>query len=431
MFFSVQTFGCKVNSYETEVMIESCKKAGFIYTDVNCNCDIIIINTCCVTSESARKCKQAIRRYRKEDNDRIIIIVGCLSQVESPDSFPEADIIIGNKNKSKIADYINCFLKNKKQIVDITDNKKYSPFENMVALSSEHTRAFVKVQDGCNNFCSYCIIPFARGRECSKNIDVTIKEITNLVSAGFKEIVLTGIHLDSYGNDINTDLISLISAVDNIPGIERIRLGSLEPTFINNDNVFQLQNIKHLCPHFHLSLQSGSDNVLKKMNRKYSVNDFSRAVINLRHLYGKSVAISTDVIVGFPTESENDFLESLSFISSVGFSKIHVFPFSPRAGTNAYALKQIPDELKKERVKQMLLVKENAEKSFNSAFIDNSLKIISEKIYKSNDCFVVSGHSDNYLSVIAESKQCIDNNQLINVFINNVDAANCYGKVII
>ena len=348
---ALHNLGCKVNSYETEAMQEMLMAAGYEIVDFNEKADVYIINTCSVTNMADRKSRQMIHRARKHNPDSIVVAAGCYVQTSSQQVIDDlaVDIVIGNNQKNQLVELIHEFAKkNKKEkvvsCVDINDG--VYEYENLsVKTTGEHTRAFIKVQDGCNQFCSYCIIPFARGRVRSREVEDVVKEITGLARAGYQEVVLTGIHLSSYGLNENYNqvyrnqvvqeqLLALIEAVAEIEGIERIRLGSLEPQVITEEFAKRLANVKKFCPHFHLSLQSGCDETLKRMNRKYTVEEYKKGCEILRK-YFSNPAITTDVIVGFPGETEEEFQETRDYLENIHFYEMHIFKYSKRQGTKA------------------------------------------------------------------------------------------------
>ncbi|MGN0989072.1 MAG: tRNA (N(6)-L-threonylcarbamoyladenosine(37)-C(2))-methylthiotransferase MtaB [Eubacteriales bacterium] len=398
MKFSIYTLGCKVNQYESSVISSAFEAEGYEVVPPDAAADVCCINTCAVTEESARKSRQIIRRMRTLNPGAVIIAVGCMTQT-SPEAvgISEADIIIGTTEKTSLPEYVSRFLRDRVRICEIKDVSNERKFEKMTADRSERTRATVKIQDGCNNFCSYCIIPYARGRIRSKDEKEALEEIASLISeGGYKEVVLTGIHLDNYGLDTKTtDLCTLLEKADNIPGVERIRLGSLEPVFITDGNVARLAKLKHLCPQFHLSLQSGCDSTLRRMNRHYTAADYLRAVEILRR-YIPDVAVTTDIIVGFPGETSEEFAESKAFAEKVGFLKIHVFPFSERKGTAAANMDgKIDKAVKAERVAELSAVSQNSAKAFMSRYVGRTVPVLFER-ERNGWC---GGFTPNYIDV--------------------------------
>lgn len=399
---AVKNLGCKVNAYEAEFVRNLLIKNGYEIDEENP--DIYVVNTCTVTNTSDNKSRKLIRKIRRENKDAILIVMGCALENAKEDlSKIDADIIIGNKDKSKIIEYINEFLKERKKIIKFYENKE--DFENMEIDKFEtKTRAFVKIEDGCNNFCSYCIIPYVRGRVRSKRASSVIEEITSLVKNSHKEIVLTGIHTGQY-NDNGITLSDLIEKILKINGLYRLRLSSIEITEIDDKLLKLFKENKIMANHFHIPLQSGSDKTLKDMNRKYSTNYFLEVVKKLREI-NEFVSISTDLIVGFPTETENDFINSYEFCKSINFSKIHVFPYSKRNGTKAASLKNIVDDkTKKMRTKKILELSGLLEKQYLEKNINRKENIIIEE---KKDNFYI-GHTSNYIKVYIE-EECILNN---------------------
>lgn len=422
--FSIHTLGCKVNSYESNVICEKFEEEGFKRVDFGEPSDVIIINTCAVTEESARKSRQFARRAKRENPDCVLVVVGCYSQICDDGSLDFADVVYGSKNKSEIASTVKQFIENGERIVKVSDMTKPVDFEKMLADRDDRVRATVKIQDGCNNFCTYCIIPYARGRIRSKDINEAYDEIKALVFSGYKEIVITGIHLTSYGLDgKDYGLCDLLERVDKIPGIKRIRLGSLEPKFITEETVERLSKLTHLCPHFHLSLQSGCTETLKRMNRRYTAEEYKHAVDLLKQTF-ETVAITTDVIVGFSGETDEEFEKTCDFVKNIGFSKIHLFPFSPRKGTVAYTMEKVPDNIKTERMKVIGAIEKDLEENYRSALIGKTREVLIEK---SGREFSV-GHTVDYVKV--KVKKPIEINSMVNVIITGTEKDSCIGEMI-
>ena len=422
--FSIHTLGCKVNSYESNVICEKFEEEGFKRVDFGEPSDVVIINTCAVTEESARKSRQFARRAKRENPDCVLVVVGCYSQICDDGSLDFADVVYGSKNKSEIASTVKQFIENGERIVKVSDMTKPVDFEKMLADRDDRVRATVKIQDGCNNFCTYCIIPYARGRIRSKDINEAYDEIKALVFSGYKEIVMTGIHLTSYGLDgKDYGLCDLLERVDKIPGIKRIRLGSLEPKFITEETVERLSKLTHLCPHFHLSLQSGCTETLKRMNRRYTAEEYKHAVDLLKQTF-ETVAITTDVIVGFSGETDEEFEKTCDFVKDIGFSKIHLFPFSPRKGTVAYTMEKVPDNIKTERMKVIGEIEKDLEENYRSALIGKTREVLIEK---SGREFSV-GHTVDYVKV--KVKKPIEINSMVNVIITGTEKDSCIGEMI-
>ena len=394
MKFYIYTLGCKVNTYESNVIKDKLINSGYVYSDVD-SADIYIINTCTVTNTSDNKSLKTIRQVLRNHKDAIIVVVGCMSQVNYKLlSNLDLSIILGNSGKSKIVSYIEKYKKDGKKIIDIEDIME-KPFEDMCLNNFSKTRAYVKIEDGCENYCTYCIIPYARGRVRSKQIDVCINEIKDLVKAGHKEIVLTGIHTGHYGSDINSNLSTLIKEIENIKGLERLRISSIEITELTDEFLSVLSSSKILVDHMHIPLQSGSNEILKLMNRKYDKEYFIDKINKIRNIRS-DISITTDVIVGFPGETDELFNETIETINKIKFSKIHVFPFSLRKGTKAEELpNHIDNVTKKSRVKKLLEISKNLEIEYFNKFLGKEVTFLPE-VYK--DGFI-KGHTGNYLLV--------------------------------
>lgn len=391
MTFKIYTLGCKVNTYESSVMQDKLINAGFTLSDELPN--ITIINTCTVTNTADSKSRKMINRARKENPNTILVVTGCMSQKN--EKIEDVDIKLGNVGKSKIVEYINEYLKNKEQISDIKD-VMHCHFEPMVLNNFDRTRAFVKIQDGCNNFCSYCIIPYVRGNVRSKAKDDVLNEINTLVNDGHKEIVLTGIHTGHYGEDNDKyKFPDLLKDIVKIDGLERLRISSIEITELNQEFLEVLKENKILVDHMHIPLQSGSDNILKKMNRKYDKKYFIDKIEEIRNIR-PDISITTDIITGFPGETEEEENETIETITKIKFSKIHVFPYSRRKGTEADLMEnQISEDIKKKRVKTLLELSKNLESEYANKFIGRDVIFIPE-VYK--DGYLI-GHTGNYLLV--------------------------------
>ena len=377
------TLGCKVNSYETEVNIEIFKNHGYEIVHFDEKADVYVINTCSVTNTSDQKSRKIIREATKKNKDAIVVVMGCYSQVKYNEAkdIPGVSIVIGNNNKSEIIDLVEEYKKNKKQIVKIT-NLSDAIFENMNLDKYEtHTRAFVKVQDGCNNYCSYCIIPYTRGNVRSKPLDKVIEEVTNLAKNGYKEVVLTGIHTGHYGLDLeNTDFSDLLRELEKIEGLERIRISSVEIKELNDKFMDTLKESKKIVNHIHIPLQSGSDTILKLMNRRYDMNEFISSIEKIRKIR-PGIAITTDVIVGFPGETDELFNETVESIKKIGFTELHVFPYSKREGTVAAKMSnQIDGNIKKDRVRKLLSVSDVLKRKYYESLIGTNEELLTEKI---------------------------------------------------
>ena len=413
----IETLGCKVNTYESEVIKEEFLRNGYELADNLSDANVIVVNTCSVTNQSDAKSRKVIRNARKNNKNAILVVCGCSSQ-NHQDELKDlgADILIGNKDKSKIFDYVNNY--DNKQIINYY-NMINTDFEKMSLDNySERTRAFVKIQDGCNNYCSYCIIPYLRGTIRNKDLNDAINEINTLVNNGFKEIVLTGIHTGSY-----PELVKLIQEISKNDKLERIRISSIEATEINDEFLKELKNNNKICNHMHIPVQAACDNTLKKMNRKYDMDKFKEIINKIREVR-PDINITTDLIVGFPTETKEDFLESYNNANEIKFGKIHVFPYSKRDGTVAAKIKSIvTDAEKKERTHKMITLSNKLENEYYNKFIDKTLSVLVEEVFDK----YCTGHTDNYIKVIINKK--LEHNKFYNVKIIKVDNCNVYGKV--
>ena len=392
--FLIKTLGCKVNSYESEyirnILLDN------KYKEVEDNADICIVNTCTVTNTADNKSKQVVNNIKKNNEHAIVIAIGCFTQFRNQEieSLIDADIILGNSDKSKIVDYIKEYEKNKKRIIKFDDMNEVS-FDNMeVKKYSHHHRAFMKIEDGCNNFCSYCIIPYVRGRVRSKKFNDCIMEASDLVISGHKEIVLSGIHTGQY-NDDNNRLCNLINKLSEINGLERIRLSSVEIVELDDGMMDIIKNNNKFVSHLHIPLQAGSDKILKLMNRRYDTKYFEDKVKQIRKLR-PGIALSTDVIVGFPGETDEDFNDTLSFCEKIGFSKIHVFPYSDRSGTVASKMNnKVTGNIKKERVHKLIELSNKLEHKYIDAFINKNVSVLIEE--HKDDYYL--GLTDNYIPI--------------------------------
>lgn len=397
MKFYIYTLGCKVNSYESRIMTEDLINAGYVEEkDNNIPADIYIINTCSVTNTADSKSLKLIRQAIKKNKDAIIVVCGCLAQVKPETvNIEGVDIVIGNKNKSKVSEYINEYVKNKNKKTDIYDISNVE-FETMKLNNFDKTRAFIKIQDGCNNFCAYCIIPYTRGSVRSKPREDILNEIDHLTLNGHKEIVLTGIHTGNYGSEFdNYDFADLLNEIVKIKKLSRIRISSIEITELNDRVLEIIKNNNVLVDHLHIPLQSGSDEILKLMNRKYDTKYFIEKINKIRKIR-PDISITTDVIVGFPNETDKNFNETIETIKKVDFSKLHVFPYSKREGTKAATMEgQIKEEVKKQRVMELLKLSKELENKYMNKFIGKTLTFIPE-VYK--DGYLI-GHTGNYLLI--------------------------------
>ena len=407
------TLGCKVNSYETEAMQALLTQAGAVICEFHEDADVYVVNTCSVTNMADRKSRQMLHKAKKQNPEALIVAAGCYAQTAEVSALKETgiDVIVGNNQKKEIVSILNAYLTGRdNERLDIGKETEYEDLQ--LDTQVEHTRAYIKIQDGCNQFCSYCIIPYARGRIRSRKPEDVIREVERLAGAGYQEIVLTGIHLSSYGQPAKEGeqpLLALIGALDGIPGIKRIRLGSLEPRIITEDFVKALVEFKTVCPHFHLSLQSGSDTVLKRMNRKYTTKEYADSVEILKKYY-TSVAVTTDIIVGFPQETQEEFEETLQFAKDIGFSKIHVFKYSRRKGTVADKMSgQIPEQIKTERSEQLIQTEEALGKAYRQQMIGTGQRVLFEESAIVDGAVCQVGYNERYVRIAVKTQEDLSN----------------------
>ena len=421
MKVGICSLGCKVNIYESELVTNILKDNNYEIVDFEDKADIYIINTCSVTNESDKKSRKMINRAKKNNPNAIIVVMGCYSQVNPEDI--DVDIVLGNKDKSKIVEIIEDYIKTKEKKKIIYDLNKVD-FEKMeINNFASHTRAFVKIQDGCNAFCSYCIIPYTRGRVRSKNKEDVIREVTKLVNEGYKEIVLTGIHTGRYGIDINSSLEELLKELIKIPNIYRIRLSSIEINEITPGIKKLIKESKVMAKHLHIPLQSGSDKILKLMNRRYNTSEFLNMVEDLKEI--EDISLTTDLIVGFPNENDNDFNDTINTLKQIGFTKIHTFPYSRRKGTVADKMDGHIDGItKKKRVHEVLKLSNELENKFYTSKVGQ----IYDGVVEVHDNGLVVVHTSNFIPVIINDK--VDNNSIVNVQIEKVEGLNVYGKIV-
>jgi threonylcarbamoyladenosine tRNA methylthiotransferase MtaB len=426
------TFGCKVNIYETEVMKNTFRQNGYIVSDNEKDSDIFVINSCTVTSYSDKKIRQTIHRLKRNYPLSIIVLTGCYPQAFSDDAgkITEADIVTGTKNRNSICSLVEEYINNKNKVISICEHQNTEKFEDMVNTSyADKTRAFVKIQDGCNMFCSYCIIPYSRGRFRSKPLDRLKEEIKLLAENGYKEIVLVGINLSFYGIEYGLRLADAIEAVCAADGIERVRLGSLEPEVINDEDIKRMSAQKKLCPQFHLSLQSGCDRTLKAMNRRYTVSEYRKLVEKLRSSF-PDCSVTTDIMVGFPGETEDDFYQSLEFVKSIEFSAAHIFPYSPRKGTPAAEMKnQVSEKVKTERAELMTQVTDLSKKKFLLSQLGNVYPVLFEK--EKND-YEHHGYTPNYtkVKILTENSEKSLRSKVFYVKIIGLENDYCLGDIV-
>ena len=417
--------GCKVNQYETNGMAQKLMPE-YDVVEPEEKADIYIINTCSVTNMSDRKSRQMIRRAKEMNPDAFVIVVGCYAEVakEEIEKIDEVDLVLGNHQKANIDKYIEAYFDGK----DINDDAIESYFYDFGSITyTEKTRAVVKVQDGCNNFCTYCIIPYARGRICSRRPESVIDEITKIAREGIKEVVITGIQVSAYGKDFDNDyrLIDLLEEINKVDGIERIRLGSIEPLMITDEFCERVKKLDKMCHHFHLSLQSGCDKTLKEMNRRYTTAQFEEVVGRLRNIYD-DVILTTDIIVGFPNETDEDFEQTYEFLKRIKFYKMHVFKYSQRRGTVAAKMKnQISPEIKEVRSKRLLKLSSDNEKDYLDGYVGKDVKVLFEE----RDGEYIKGHTDNYVVVECEGSD-EDLNRILSVHVEKSETENLVGKLI-
>ena len=423
---SFYTLGCKVNQYETNGMTQKFKEAGYEIVDVNDDIsDVCIVNTCTVTNMSDRKSRQLLRRVKEKNHQAIIVAVGCYAQVakEELQKMEEIDIVLGNEEKKDIVNYIEEYFKQNHKLIEVQDIASQKEFSDMGQITyTEKTRAVIKVQDGCNQFCSYCIIPYARGRVRSRKIESIIKEIEQIAQKGIKEVVITGIHIASYGKDFEKEdgLIELLEEINKVEGIKRIRLGSLEPKIITEEFMKRLIKLEKICHHFHLSLQSGCDETLKRMNRKYTTQDLTEIMERLRRYY-TDVMLTTDIIVGFPGETESEFEKTYKFLEKAKFYKMHVFQYSQRKGTRAAVMpNQVDGNIKEKRSKELIEMSNKYQKEYNEKYIGKEVEVLFEEKEEINNEIYYKGHTQNYILVKYKANENLEN-QLKKVEIKKAD----------
>ena len=405
------TLGCKVNQYESNAMAQKFIDAGYSVCGIKENPDVIIVNTCTVTNIADRKSRHILRKVKEENKNSIVVAVGCYVQVakEKVDEIEEIDLSLGNVEKKDIVQIVECYIENKKRVEKIIDVNKEEEFLEMgLNTYTEKTRATIKIQDGCNNFCTYCLIPFARGRIRSRSKENVIKEVEQIAKKGIKEVVLTGIHIASYGKENkenNYFLIDLLEDLNKIQGIERIRLGSLEPTIITEEFAKRLSKLEKICNQFHLSLQSGCDETLKRMNRKYTTKQFEEVAKILRK-YFKDVNLTTDIIVGFPGETDEEFEQTYNFLKDISFYKMHIFKYSPREGTLAQKMPmQVDGNKKEERSEKLIELSNINQEMYNKKYINKKIMVLFEE--KVGDYW--EGYTKNYIRVKVKTEENLEN----------------------
>lgn len=427
------TLGCKVNQYETNAMEQQFIQNNYKIVDNTEKADIYVINTCTVTNMADRKSRQMLRRVKEINQSAVIVVCGCYAQVAKKEleQIPEVDIILGINEKNKIVQIVEEYLASKNNIIEVADVSKQKEFLDFGDVTyTEKNRAVIKVQDGCNMFCSYCLIPYARGRIRSRKIENVVSEIEKIAKQGIKEVVITGIHVASYGKDFeneNIRLINLLEEINKIEGIERIRLSSLEPTIVDEEFAQRLSKLEKICDHFHLSLQSGCDATLKRMNRKYTTARYKEATEILRKFY-PNANFTTDVIVGFPGETDEEFNQTYKFLKEIEFYKMHIFKYSPRKGTVAEKLpNQVDGNIKEERSKKLIELSNNMQNEKNSQYIGKTVKVLFEEY--ENEYY--KGHTTNYMVVKVQTKEqegFIDNIKDVEITENDTQTEELIGK---
>ena len=422
MKVAFSTLGCRVNTYESEAMAEKFVREGYEIVDFSEKADVYVINTCSVTNMGDKKSRQILGKARRLNEEAIIAAVGCYSQI-APDevsAIEGVDVVLGTRNKGDIVYYVNKARDEQKQQIQVAEVLKNKEFEDLsIADYQDKTRAFLKIQDGCNRFCAYCLIPYTRGAVCSKDFNKVMQEIKDLASHGFKEIILSGIHTASYGVDLEekVSVVDILEAIENIDGIERVRIGSIDPTFFTEDVVKRIVCLKKLCPQFHLSLQSGCDATLKRMNRRYSSKKYEE-IVNLLRDKIKDVSITTDVIVGFPGETDEEFNETYEFLKRIKLTKTHIFKYSQRTGTKAYSMEnQVDGTAKDKRSKILIELNKVNEENFIKSYIGKTLDVLFEEKYSKEENYYV-GYTKNYIRVIAKA-DCDISSKILNVKIEN------------
>ncbi len=427
---ALHNLGCKVNAYETEAMQELLEQNGYEIVPFEPGADVYVINTCTVTNMADRKSRQMLHKARKMNPDAVVVAAGCYVQTRGTAADDCIDILIGNNRKKELISILEEYFgeldrqkcknyEEKEPRAALLDMGKACGYEELaLSKQAEHTRANVKVQDGCNQFCSYCIIPYARGRVRSRGLEDVVNEVRRLASNGYKEVVLTGIHLSSYGVDTGESLLTLIKAVNQIEGILRIRLGSLEPGIVTEEFAEQLAALPKICPHFHLSLQSGCNRTLKRMNRRYTAEEYEEKCRILRNTFGNP-ALTTDVIVGFPGETEEEFEESRTFVERIGFYETHIFKYSKRQGTRAAVMEgQVPEQVKTVRSSTMIALGKKKKQEYEEQMLGRTVEVLMEEVVSLEGEVWQTGHTREYVKVRRKYEENLTN-QLINVEIQN------------
>lgn len=419
-------YGCKVNQYETNAMIQKFIENNYEIVDFEEKADIYIINTCTVTNMSDRKSRQMLRRVKKSNPNSILVVVGCYVQVgkQELEKIDDIDIILGNNEKNNIVEYVEKYKENREKITDVMQQKEFVDFGSVTYTNK--TRATIKIQDGCDRFCTYCIVPFARGRVRSRHLNNIIEEVQKIAKRGIQEIIVTGIHIASYGKDFNykVTLIDVLEEINKVDGIKRIRIGSLEPTIMNKEFLDRLSKLDKVCNHFHLSLQSGCTSVLKRMNRKYTADEFKESV-NLLRKYYPNAMLTADVIVGFPGETEEEFEETYKFLKEIKFYRMHIFKYSQRNGTKAAIMpNQIDGNIKEERSNKLIKLSDEIQNDYNKEYVGKEVEVLFEE--RENE--YIKGHTNNFIVVKVKEKQNIEN-KILKVEITGIEGQELLGKL--
>lgn len=422
------TLGCKVNQYETEIMMDLFYRNGYDVVSAKDEADVYVVNSCTVTSSGDQKARQAVRRFKRNHPDAVTVLTGCFPQAfpDVGEKIPEADVITGSYNRGQIVNLVGQYLKHRERIVKITPHQKNEAFEKMsVQKFSGHTRAFVKIEDGCDRYCSYCIIPKARGPVRSKPLDELKVELETLAENGYKEAVLVGINLSSYGKETgDARLIDAIRLACSTPKLERVRLGSLEPELLTDEDIHAMASMDKFCPQFHLALQSGCDATLKRMNRHYDTAEYSRIVTSIRNAF-ENPSITTDIMVGFPEESEEEFQQSLDYVKKIQLAKAHVFPYSAREGTRAAKFPQLSQEIKRERAARMAAAAHETRQAFLKSQVGRVEKVLLETFQNG----LIDGYTENYTPVVIKSQENLCG-QIKYVRITRVMEDQCVGEFV-
>lgn len=416
---ALHNLGCKVNAYETEAMQQMLEAAGYEIVPFEPGADIYVINTCSVTNIADRKSRQMLHKAKKMNPDAIVVAAGCYVQADTKKAEADAsiDIIIGNNKKQELIPILESYRTGHQKTTECVDINHTKEYENLeIDRTEEHTRAYLKVQDGCNQFCTYCIIPYARGRIRSKKTEDVVNEVKRLAASGCQEVVLTGIHLSSYGKERpenQENLLTLIQAVHQVDGIERIRLGSLEPGIITEEFAAAISSLPKVCPHFHLSLQSGCTTTLKRMNRRYTAEEYREKCEMLRKYY-PAPALTTDVITGFPGETEEEFEESRSFVDSIHFYETHIFPYSKREGTKAAGMPdQLTEQVKKERSRILIALGKEHQREYMEQFLGQEKEVLFEEQQTVEGQEYWTGHTMEYLKIAVISEENLENKRVV------------------